>query len=134
MSAGGVALVVLTAEGRAPPVLTVVAAGRSGDAILTELLPRENPIPKKTAQSATSPKNRASILPVPSVISVSSSSRCHFYLVVVFDGGCSALRSGSARLHRVLRITSECSEKKSTGTGKTTVVFFSTPISVKVCR
>jgi hypothetical protein len=25
-------------------------------------------------------------------------------------------------------------EKKSTGTGKTTVVFFSTPISVKVCR
>jgi hypothetical protein len=67
-----VALVVLTAEGRAPPVVTVVAAGRSGDAILTELLPSENPMPKKTAQSATSPKNRASIFPVPSVISVSS--------------------------------------------------------------
>lgn len=25
-------------------------------------------------------------------------------------------------------------EKKSTGTGNTTVVFFSTPISVKVCK
>ena len=37
-----------------------------------EFLPSENPIPKNTAHSATNPKNRASIFPVPSVISVSS--------------------------------------------------------------
>jgi hypothetical protein len=71
MSAGGVVLVFLIAVGRSPTVGADVAADRSGDAILTELLPSEKPMPKKTAQSATSPKNRASILPVPSVISVS---------------------------------------------------------------
>src|ERR1700730_3189078 len=71
MSAGGVVLVVLTAEGRRLALVAGVAAGETGDMILTELLPNEKPMPKKTAQTATSPKNRASILPVPSVISVS---------------------------------------------------------------
>src|ERR1700687_6233330 len=71
MSACGVVLLVLTAEGRRVALVAGGAAGKSGDIILTEVLPSENPMPKKTAQSATSPKNRASILPVPSVISVS---------------------------------------------------------------
>src|SRR5207302_9052866 len=37
-----------------------------------EVFPSENPIPKKTAHSATRPKNIASIFPVPRVISLSS--------------------------------------------------------------
>src|SRR6266568_9521869 len=60
-----------TAVGRTPDadvtggIASVVSAG------FTEFLPSENPIPKKTAHRMTSPKNRASILPVPRVISVS---------------------------------------------------------------
>jgi hypothetical protein len=136
MSAGGVALVFLIAVGLSPAVGADAAAGRSGDAIRTELLPSENPMPKKTAQSATSPKNRASILPVPNVISVScdvavvictSSFLLPMETAQLFAAAGAASPSGFAN--------SFCMpEKKSTGTGKTTVVFFSTPISVNVCR
>src|SRR3979490_1654494 len=135
MSAGGVVLVVLTAEGRRLALVVVgVAAGKSEDMILTELLPNEKPMPKKTAQTATSPKNRASILPVPSVISVScdvavvictSSFLLPMEAAQLFAGAASP--SGFANIFCM-------PEKKSTGTGNTTVVFFSTPISVKVCR
>src|SRR6202521_2011666 len=134
MSAGAVVLVVLTAEGRRLALVVGVAAGKSGDMILTELLPRENPMPKKTAQSATSPKNRASILPVPSVISVSSDVAVAICTssslpmdAQLFAAPGESPPSGLANNFGML-------EKKSTGTGKTTVVFFSTPISVKVWR
>src|ERR1700733_7035434 len=135
MEAGVVVPGVLTAEGRTA-LVTVVADGRSRDAILTELLPRENPMPKKTAHSATSPKNNASILPVPSVISVSSDvavaiSTSSWWVPVeaaqLFVAAGNAPPSCLANNFGIL-------EKKSTGTGNTTVVFFSTPISVNVCR
>ncbi len=61
----------LIAVGRWPFEIDVVgvASAIMGFAVL---LPREKPMPKKMAHSTTSPKNKASILPVPSVISVSS--------------------------------------------------------------
>src|SRR5208282_4900657 len=136
MSAGAVVLTVLTAEGRRLALVGAEAVeGRSGDVILTELLPSEKPRPKKTAQSATSPKKRASILPVPRVISVScdvavvicTSSWLPMEAAQLFAAAGAAPASGLANNFGIL-------EKKSTGTGKTTVVFFSTPISVKVCR
>jgi hypothetical protein len=52
----------------------VLGDGRSSGADLTEFLPMVNPMPKKIAHRITSPKNSASILPVPSVISVSVAS------------------------------------------------------------
>src|ERR1700730_268946 len=126
MSAGGVVLAFLIAGGRTPAVGVEVEAESSGDAILTEVLPNENPIPKKTAQIATSPKNRASILPVPSVISVSCDvavvmcvpRRCYRrWRPQLFAGAGAASPSGFANIFCM-------PEKKSTGTGKTTVVFF----------
>lgn len=48
--------------------------GNSSGATLAELLPIEKPIPKNTAHRTTSPKNKASILLVPRVISVSVTS------------------------------------------------------------
>lgn len=68
-----VPLVVFTAEGR--KVAGAVGAGTVAsevESFKTEFLPNENPKAKNTAHSVTSPKNKASSLPVPSVISVSS--------------------------------------------------------------
>jgi hypothetical protein len=48
--------------------------GSNSGVDFTEFLPMEKPIPKKTAHKITRPKNRASILPVPRVISVSLAS------------------------------------------------------------
>jgi hypothetical protein len=65
-----VLLVALTPEGRAL-VDGTAANEKSSPAGLVELLPSVKPIPKNTAQSATSPKKNANIFPVPTVISVS---------------------------------------------------------------
>ena len=52
----------------------VLGEGSSSGADRTELLPMVKPMPKKMAHRITSPKNSASILPVPRVISVSVAS------------------------------------------------------------
>jgi hypothetical protein len=59
----------LLADERVPVGALGDGSNSTGD--LTEFLPMENPMPKKIAHRITSPKNNASILPVPSVISVS---------------------------------------------------------------
>jgi hypothetical protein len=65
----------LTAAGRV--AVEGLGDGKSSGAVLTEFFPIEKPIPKNSAHRTTSPKNKASILPVPSVISVSSdASHC----------------------------------------------------------
>ena len=105
------------------------ADGRMPAPAMAVLLPSEKPMAKKKAQTSTKVKKMASMRPVPMVISVSCcsvdmSSRVVFY----FPAG--AL---GAAVDAVA--SSFCMpEKKSIGTGKTTVVFFSTPISVSVCR
>jgi hypothetical protein len=52
--------------------LDVLGEGNNSAVDLPELWPIEYPIPKNVAHKITSPKNKANILPVPSVISVSS--------------------------------------------------------------
>ena len=71
------------AEGRFP--LDVLGDGSNSGADLTEFLPMEKPMPKNTAQRITRPKKMPSILPVPSVISVSlaSSTRDELMGVIV---------------------------------------------------
>jgi len=90
-------------------------------------LPSEKPMEKKMAQTSTKAKKMASMRPVPSVISVSC---CAVGILSSVDlyfpaaaGGVDAVASNFC-----------IPEKKSIGTGNTTVVFFSTPISVSVCR
>src|SRR5579863_5045661 len=71
MSAAGV--VGFTAEGRTlAAAVTATGEASAAEGFSPEFLPSENPMEKKTAHSVTSPKNRANILPVPRVISVSS--------------------------------------------------------------
>ena len=91
------------------------------------LLPSEKPIEKKKAQTKTKPKKMASMRPVPRVISVSfcavaMGSRVDLY----FPAAAAGVGAPASNFCRP--------EKKSIGTGNTTVVFFSTPISVSVCR
>ncbi len=91
------------------------------------LLPSEKPIAKKKAQTRTRVKKSASMRPVPSVISVSCCAVAMFSSVdLYFPVG--APGAGTLASNFCMP------EKKSMGTGKTTVVFFSTPISVSVCR
>ena len=97
--------------------------------------PKRKPRPKKRPHSATRPKKRASILPVPSVISVSCEP-------ILSPEGVSPSRTEKVAPIRLLPELPPSPlpsifcrpEKKSTGTGKMTVVFFSTPISVRVCK
>src|SRR5580704_8180648 len=128
------------AEGRRLALVAGFAAGKSEDMILTELLPRENPMPKKNrADGYQSEKEGKHLAGAQSDFRVLRSGGCHFYLVFtsskllpmdaaqLFAGADAASPSGLANSFCI-------PEKKSTGTGKTTVVFFSTPISVRVCR
>src|SRR5947207_8004383 len=114
----------------------VLGDGSSSALDFDELRPMEYPMPKKVAHKTTSAKNRASILPVPRVISVSSEysvrgSRAGAAITGVIKSSRVQIYFGGA----VSFPNNFCMpEKKPTGTGKTTVVFFSTPISVKVCR
>ena len=127
------------------PLLALVVPGTScGEAAAlavviagSDFRPSEYPTAKNSAQTPTRPKNRTNSLPVPSVISVS----CVVAIVQL-------QANFGARIARLLTSygvfdfadpsplpNSFCSpEKKSTGTGKITVVFFSTPISVRVCK
>src|SRR5580704_8180647 len=112
------------AEGRRLALVAGFAAGKSEDMILTELLPRENPMPKKTAQMATSPKKRASILPVPRVISVSCEvAVVIFTLSLPRQSYCrwtrlSFLRGLMQLLRRVLPIVSAFRKKSPREQGK----------------
>jgi len=88
-------------------------------------LPSEKPMAKKKAQTSTNAKKRTSMRPVPSVISVSC---CAVGMGTGIDLYFAAGGLGTLASHFCMP------EKKSTGTGNTTVVFFSTPISVNVCK
>ena len=129
-------LVVEDDDGERRDGLDVLGDGSSSALDFAEPCPTEYPRPKKVAQRITSPKNRASILPVPRVISVSSEysvrgSRAGAAITGVIKSSRVPIYFGGA----ISFPNSFCiPEKKSTGTGKTTVVFFSTPISVSVCR
>ena len=91
------------------------------------LRPKENPMAKKKAQTRTNAKKMASMRPVPSVISVSCCA--------VGMGSCVDLYFPAGTPGAGTPASNFCMpEKKSIGTGNTTVVFFSTPISVSVCR
>jgi len=84
--------------------------------------PSEKPIAKKKAHTSTKAKKSTSMRPVPRVISVSCcavgmETKVNLYL---------SAGAGTLASHFCMP------EKKSTGTGNTTVVFFSTPISVSV--
>lgn len=82
----GAVTVWFTADDRAPDAL---GEGNNSGPVFTELRPMEYPMPKKMAQRITSPKNRASILPVPRVISVSVVSSMRVAatgLMMVFTG------------------------------------------------
>jgi hypothetical protein len=68
--AGAGVAVLFGAEVRAD----VLGEGSNSGADLTEFLPMVKPMPKNIAHRITSPKKSASILPVPRVISVSTSS------------------------------------------------------------
>ena len=137
------------ADGRTP-----LGVATNSGADLTEFFPMVKPMPKNKAHKITSPKNSMSILPVPNVISVSVSGSTSVALAGLIG---SMFLSETSRPswfnsnHECTKDTRDCKlyfaaegspfasnfwspEKKSTGTGKTTVVFFSTPISVKVCR
>jgi len=89
--------------------------------------PSEKPMAKKTAQIRTKVKKMASMRPVPSVISVSC---CAVGIVIGVDLYFPADAAGVGTFASNFCMP----EKKSIGTGNTTVVFFSTPISVSVCR
>src|SRR5271154_3398573 len=96
MSAAGA--VGLTAEGRTfPAVVTVGGVTSAAEGLRPELLPSENPIAKNTAHSATSPKKRASILPVPKVISVSSDVA---FVIAIATSLRLALSRSALRLYR----------------------------------
>src|ERR1017187_767037 len=111
--------------------LAVVIAG-------SDLRPSEYPSAKNSAQIPTRPKNRTNSLPVPRVISVSCEEAIVQLQAIFGARNCSppsssAVFAGAAAPFPLP--SNFCSpEKKSTGTGKITVVFFSTPISVRVCR
>ena len=91
------------------------------------LRPSEKPIAKKKAQTRTKLKKMASMRPVPRMISVSC---CAVGIVtsvdLYFPAGAPGVGTPASNFCMP--------EKKSMGTGNTTVVFFSTPISVSVCR
>ena len=135
-SCDAAALVVADDDGDRREGLDVLGDGSNSAPDFVELWPIEYPKPKKVAHKITSPKNRASILPVPSVISVSSEysvrgSRAGAAITGVIKSSRFPIYFGGA----ISFPKNFCiPEKKSTGTGKTTVVFFSTPISVSVCR
>ena len=127
----------LLAEDRAAEAAGAVEeAGIEAIPTAEDFLPSENPMAKKTAHTSTIPKKSASMRPVPSVISVSFSVA--LILPIVQAIACSYRRSQepvAGVLAAAWPPSSFCMpEKKSTGTGNTTVVFFSTPISVSVCR
>ena len=130
------ALVVADDDGDCREGLEVLGEGSSSALDFVEPWPMEYPRPKKVAQRMTSPKNKASILPIPRVISVSSEysvrgSRAGAAITGVIKSSRVAIYfCGAISFPNNFCIP----EKKSTGTGKTTVVFFSTPISVSVCR
>jgi hypothetical protein len=125
--AGGAS--VFAAEGR------TIAAGDPAGATaklpapaMAVLLPSEKPMAKKNAQTSTKTKKMASMRPVPIVISVSCCAVDMGTSLARYFPAAGAPGAGTAA-------SSFCMpEKKSIGTGNTTVVFFSTPISVSVCR
>ena len=103
--------------------------GKLSAPAIAVLLPSEKPMEKKNAQTSTKAKKIANMRPVPMVISVSC---CAVGMLSSVDLYFSAAALGAA----VDAFASNfcMPEKKSIGTGNTTVVFFSTPISVSVCR